>query len=178
MQRMMKALGGLFKRKENPHQRWLQAHAALDPFGVNERVRDLANAMHNVDDEESEKIWRPLLEASRKGRDPLEKTSAHRGSGGIRYRLADPVPFVLRMDANRNHSRPHIHLDCGREHHIASYAIDSGKRLAGTAKYDKPVKIWIEENRELLSEIWRLTRDGPQPEALISEIRTRPFPAR
>jgi hypothetical protein len=34
----------------------------------------------------------------------------------------------IRMDASKNHKRPHVHVDYGREYHTASYAIDSGER--------------------------------------------------
>jgi Domain of unknown function (DUF4160) len=36
------------------------------------------------------------------------------------------------------HHLPHIHIDYGKQHHVASYAIDSGLRIAGSLspKYD------------------------------------------
>ena len=49
--------------------------------------------------------------------------------------------IVFRMDGNHNHKRPHLHIDYGNERHSASYAIDSGERLAGQLanKYDRKV---------------------------------------
>jgi hypothetical protein len=49
------------------------------------------------------------------------------------------------MDGNKNHKRPHVHIDYGEEYHTASYAIDNGERIAGElhGKYDQEVSAWI-----------------------------------
>jgi hypothetical protein len=58
------------------------------------------------------------------------------------------------MDANRNHKRPHIHIDYKEEYHSASYAIDTGERLAGRlgTQYDQLVRRWISGCRPKLLE--------------------------
>jgi hypothetical protein len=55
----------------------------------------------------------------------------------------------LRMDTNLNHKRPHVHVDYGRDRHVASYAIDTGERLVGNLNkaYDGSIRAWIAENR-------------------------------
>ena len=51
--------------------------------------------------------------------------------GGRRYILARRDPLRIRMYKETQHARPHIHIDYGKEPHIASYALDTGERLAG-----------------------------------------------
>jgi hypothetical protein len=38
------------------------------------------------------------------------------------------------MDVNKNHRRPHVHVDYGKEYHTAAYAIDTGERLASSGR--------------------------------------------
>jgi hypothetical protein len=66
------------------------------------------------------------------------------------------LPIRLRMDKSGNHKRAHLHVDYGIELHAASYAIDTGDRLAGTldTKYDRYVRTWIKDNRAHLIELW------------------------
>ena len=84
----------------------------------------------------------------------------------------------LRMDASNNHGRAHLHLDYGKVHHAASYAIDTGDLLAGRAhrQYDKPVREWISTNQESLMKIWRALQSGEIPgRKLIVELKGSDF---
>lgn len=83
----------------------------------------------------------------------------------------------LRMDGNKNHKRPHIHIDYGRHYHVASYAIDDGERLAGDLdrKYHRCVRTWISTHQALLLEAWRSTQAGQQPDEIIAALKGSPF---
>src|SRR5438874_228806 len=58
----------------------------------------------------------------------------------------------IRMDSSKNHQRAHVHIDYGKQYHAASYAIDTGKRIAGKLdrKYDRTVQEWIADYRPKL----------------------------
>ena len=48
------------------------------------------------------------------------------GDGGFMHLMVLALERMkIRMDGNKNHGRPHIHIDYGTERHAASYAIDS-----------------------------------------------------
>jgi len=80
--------------------------------------------------------------------------------------------IVIRMDANKNHQRPHIHVDFGSNHHGASYAIDTGKCIDGNEDiYSKEIQRWIAENRDLLIKVWDITRTSPQPEEIVAQLK-------
>ena len=70
------------------------------------------------------------------------------------------------------HHLPHIHIDYGKQHHVASYAIDSGLRIAGSLspKYDSDVSNWLERNREKVMAIWNSLQDSKPHEHLLAEL--------
>ena len=65
-------------------------------------------------------------------------------------------PLRIRMYKEIQHARPHIHIDYGKKRHIASYALDTGERLAGNLdiRYDKAISTWIAQSHERLFNIW------------------------
>jgi hypothetical protein len=65
---------------------------------------------------------------------------------------------------------PHIHIDYGKQHHIASYAINNGKRIVGdlSRKYDEQIRDWILAHKAYLNEAWRQPQSRKKPE-LISQ---------
>jgi hypothetical protein len=77
------------------------------------------------------------------------------------------------MDGNKNHKRPHVHIDYGEEYHTASYAIDNGERIAGElhGKYDQEVSAWIVRCRPQLLRAWKLTQAGKNADVVICELR-------
>jgi Domain of unknown function (DUF4160) len=79
----------------------------------------------------------------------------------------------LRIEGDLTHARPHLHVDYGRNRHKASYAIDSGDRLAGglDRKYDKAVRAWIERNRKLLTRAWKAITGGGAHLELVLRLR-------
>src|SRR6266481_2264942 len=71
----------------------------------------------------------------------------------------------LKMYKEQGHLRPHLHVDYGREHHIASYAIDEPERLEGTldTEHDQQILAWITENQGTLLRAWSNIRSGGNP---------------
>ena len=78
----------------------------------------------------------------------------------------------IKMYQEALHPLPHIHIDYGSQHHTASYAIDSGLRIAGDlpAKYDRDVYRWLERNRSKLLELWHSLQDGKPYEHLLAQL--------
>ena len=74
------------------------------------------------------------------------------------YRLGH---IKVRMWPERNHHRPHFHIEYKREY-SASYSVDSLERLAGEMprRYEKPILIWASANRKLLTSNWQQLNDG------------------
>jgi hypothetical protein len=79
----------------------------------------------------------------------------------------------IRMDGNKNHRRPHIHIDYANSRHSASYAIDTGERLAGSManQYDRQVRKWIDDCRPKLLELWQRVQAGERTDPIIAELR-------
>lgn len=84
------------------------------------------------------------------------------------------LPIEFRMEQDANHKMPHLHINYGKEKHVASYAINGGERLAGNldTKYDKAVKVWISKNQVQLNKIWIAIQAGDQKkyELLIGNL--------
>ena len=87
----------------------------------------------------------------------------------LRWRLW----IKIRMDGNKNHKRAHVHVEYDNNFHRASYAIDTGERLAGDLpnKYDRVVRTWICDKRPKLLEVWTLTQSGEDADGIICELR-------
>ena len=78
------------------------------------------------------------------------------------------------MDANKNHGRPHIHVDYGTNYRMATYAIDTGELLAGSlgSQDHRQVCLWIAERRPKLIMLWQAIQAGEQSDALfLYELR-------
>jgi hypothetical protein len=90
-----------------------------------------------------------------------------------RYRLVCTFPALrMSMDGAKNHGRPHVHCDVGRNKHAASIAIDNGEMLAGKLKKRdlKVVQDWVSRRRKVLMELWVEMQAGRPVEPLIAEI--------
>ena len=79
----------------------------------------------------------------------------------------------FRIDGAKNHRRPHIHVDYGKNHHAASFAIDNGERLAGglNRKYDTVAREWIKRHKGKLLETWNLVMSGKNTDEIVAELR-------
>jgi hypothetical protein len=86
--------------------------------------------------------WNKALSTLRDAMATADLHTRQSSKSTIEFLVKQYQTIKLRMDGNLNHQRPHIHIDYGKEHHVASYAIDNGKRLAGNLdnKYDKQVR--------------------------------------
>ena len=96
--------------------------------------------------------------------DKLAKVNS--GERETKYLVFTHEVVKLRIDANLNHSRPHIHLDCGSHFHSASIAIDKIEILVGNipAKYYKTIIEWVTKNQDLLNRIWIALKNSQNPD--------------
>jgi hypothetical protein len=101
-----------------------------------------------------------------------------------RYKLVKVLPSVrVRMDGTKNHGRPHVHLDIGKEKHAASIAIDNREVLVGTCTLTttqlREVQGWIQRHERALERLWNeMQTGGPGVEALICELQEEEDPRR
>ncbi|PTE06670.1 DUF4160 domain-containing protein [Mesorhizobium helmanticense] len=93
------------------------------------------------------------------------------GRRGMEILLKGHRLLKLRMDANRNHPRAHLHIDYHHSKHMASYAIDNSELLAGDGSYDRVVKPWIAEHQANLMQVWRGLRANGVDDAIVAELR-------
>jgi hypothetical protein len=93
-------------------------------------------------------------------------------NGFMEILLVKRKNMSIKMYKEIGHLLPHIHIDYGKQHHVASYAIDSGRRIAGSLspKYDSDVSNWLERNREKVIAIWNSLQDGKSHEHLLAEL--------
>jgi hypothetical protein len=75
--------------------------------------------------------------ASRQFRDEIRRMQ--RRSNGVRRTPARKMvktlrAIRLRIDGSKNHNRPHVHVDYGKNRHAASFAIDNGDSLGREAE--------------------------------------------
>ncbi len=104
--------------------------------------------------------------------DSLTKRRARRSEDTLELVLMKLGPLKVKMYQEVGHQVPHVHIDYGRQSHMASYSISDGKRLVGTLhpKYDRVVIDWIAANRSNLLEAWQTLRSGGDPVVLIGEL--------
>jgi hypothetical protein len=79
----------------------------------------------------------------------------------------------IRMDGNKNHGRPHVHIDYGKKFHVASYAIRPAVRIVGelARKYDVAVCGWIAKHQTNLMEAWSLMQAGRDARSIAIELQ-------
>jgi hypothetical protein len=80
----------------------------------------------------------------------------------------------IRMDADKNHGRGHVHIKYKKDGHAASYAIDDGSRLAGELPtyYDRTVLSWIITNQTELQTLWESAQRGKLDKAILLTFQT------
>jgi len=89
-------------------------------------------------------------------------TTSKRGGNLTEILLKNLQPLQMRMEQDKNHKMPHLHVSYGKNNHAASYDIQNGERIVGKLdnKYDKVVKSWITNNQEKLTKIWGEIQSG------------------
>jgi hypothetical protein len=84
--------------------------------------------------------------------------------------------LTIRLDASTNHRRPHLHIDYKKNHHAASYAIDTGERLAGEpTRYDKAIAKWILANQDDLNTTWYDLRQSSANDVIVASLNGSDF---
>ncbi len=105
----------------------------------------------------------------------IEKMS-RTSSGGFEKKVLIFVnnSIKLRIDANKNHVRPHIHVDYGKYFHAASISIDTSELLVGSIPnaYLKEIQNWINKNKANLIAIWNALRASENPENYILRLQS------
>ena len=88
--------------------------------------------------------------------------------------------LVLRLDLikikiyqEKGHGLPHVHVDYGKQHHVASYSIDPVKRLEGDlhSKYEQAVTKWIESHKSNLVQLWSTLQAGKPTAELVMTLQ-------
>ncbi|MBN1990459.1 MAG: DUF4160 domain-containing protein [Bacteroidales bacterium] len=89
-------------------------------------------------------------------------TRPKRGGSLTEILLKNLQPLQMRMEQDKNHKMPHLHVSYGRNNHAASYSIENGQRIVGQLdnKYDKVVNNWIFSNQKQLMQIWGEIQNG------------------
>jgi hypothetical protein len=95
------------------------------------------------------------------------------GRGFNAYLLRKLQRLKLKMYQEKGHLLPHLHVDHGNEHHLASFSLDPPKRLEGRLAPREEVIVlnWIAANRERLLAAWHSLQDGKPNMALLAELR-------
>jgi len=75
----------------------------------------------------------------------------------------------VRLRPDKNHWRPHFHVEYKRGEHTASYAIGDRSRLAGymPRKYEEPVLDWAARMEHALLATWDALKAGKMVTELI-----------
>ena len=105
-------------------------------------------------------------------KDMLTERRPQSRSGFTEILLIKRKNMKFKIYQEKGHHLPHIHIDYGNKNHVASYSIQTTKRLDGSLpkKYDKDVFSWLECNKEKVLEIWNALQLGEPHENLISEL--------
>lgn len=109
--------------------------------------------------------------------DLLTPSASQRHSDIPQLLLLEHQSICIRVDGNRNHGRPHVHVDYGTDHHCASYAIDDGCRLVGNLprRYDRAISAWILQNQKALTAVWQRIREGGETDHLVLTLKASKF---
>jgi hypothetical protein len=104
--------------------------------------------------------------------DLLSRPSRQTRSGWTEFLLLKRGELKIKMYQESGHTLPHVHVDYGSHHHVASYSIDPIERLAGNLdkKYELVVTEWISTHRTQLLDVWQATQVGAETHVLISAL--------
>lgn len=105
-------------------------------------------------------------------KDLLTEPRRSSGNGFIEVVLVKRENMKLKIYEEQGHRLPHIHIDYGKQHHVATYAIETGERIEGSLskKYDSDVSDWLERNRGKVLEIWSALQAGKPYEPLLADL--------
>ena len=91
-------------------------------------------------------------------------------SAALIQRLAQ---LKIKMYQERGHALPHLHVDYGKQHHVASYSLDPPARLEGDldTKYDRKIVGWIAVHKAQLLKVWNRLQAGDRFEMELAALR-------
>lgn len=92
-------------------------------------------------------------------------------SNGIELLLLQRDYIKVRMRPERNHRRPHFHIEYKTEY-SATYAVDTLERLAGNmpSRYEQPILQWAQDKKAPLLATWDDLCAGKDVRELVIEI--------
>lgn len=99
-----------------------------------------------------------------------------RGTGSESRRPALMVlrlrDLKLKMYQEKRHALPHLHVDYGKKHHVASFSIEPTRCVEGYLDRDVYVTVesWIEKNKEGLLVLWRTLQTGGDAHLVVAEL--------
>ncbi len=98
---------------------------------------------------------------------------SHGSSAGMSFLVLKLDNLKIKMYQETQHANPHVHIDYGKNTHVASYCIKSGERLVGelSRKYDKTISSWVLSNQPKLNNLWQQAQLGRDTSKIIAEIR-------
>ena len=75
----------------------------------------------------------------------------------------------IKMYQERSHQTSHLHIDYGRQPHVASYSIEPAERIEGNldAKYNNEIVQWIVQHKKKLMELWKILQHGDDNVELV-----------
>ena len=115
----------------------------------------------------ADEMRRHLLQAER-----LEATRV--GHAVLKHFLVTDGRIRLKMYAEKEHQRPHLHIDYGPTHHVASVALFPPSMLEGDksipAQLCRAIMQYIDRNTEALADIWRELQSGGDPKSLTVDL--------
>lgn len=95
-----------------------------------------------------------------------------RGSGHLEILLTKLENIQIRMEGDKRHNNPHVHINIGKMPHAATYEINTSKRIVGTKPlYENAVRDWLTDHREKLLEVWSLMQDGKDVTSYVEELK-------
>ncbi|MDX4058801.1 DUF4160 domain-containing protein [Aliarcobacter skirrowii] len=105
--------------------------------------------------------------------DLFTKPQSKSRSGMLEVLLIKKQNMKIKIYQEKGHYLPHIHIDYGNNKHVASYAIETGKRLEGnlSKKYDTAVFDWLQDNRENVLKGWNDLQAGNPIDHIVKELQ-------
>lgn len=104
--------------------------------------------------------------------DLLTEPRRHTRTGFNEFLLIKLKDIKLKMYQEKGHAMPHIHIDYGKQYHVASFSVQGCSRIEGSlhSKYNKPIIAWITENSEMLLRIWNEAQTGGNSDCLVAQL--------
>ena len=104
--------------------------------------------------------------------DSLTDKRPHSKNGFMELLLIKRKNIKFKIYQEKGHQLPHIHIDYGKQNHVASYDVASSERLEGNLpkKYDRDVLSWLERNRGKVLKIWSVLQAGESHNNLVAEL--------